>query len=344
MTLLPVVAVVGRSPDACYLTATDIAHNLGYRYSPIGTTDPVTAGSQLIDSLHATDSLPEPSPLPELGTHPGIVADYPHSAQVDDIIGSLSRPDVELRAVVVAVEARALLDDFASDIDVHHVRFEHGVPHDDCTPACQCAAGCIEYATHICLVGEKPFEWEMAQALLSHLNPTARIIWNDTESISKTIHGNAPISPELTMPGWVQLLNSSHTPPRTHTRVTSFLYENLRPFHPARLHSAFDRVITSGICGTVIRVAGFVRLASRPGITGLWNNTGLAVSLEPAARDTPDQQLAFGQELGITGVDLHATELRAVLDTATLTDSELLDGVQAWENYTDPFPGWVLGH
>lgn len=339
MTNLPVVAVVGRSPRARYATAGQIARNLGYTYVSVEPADPVTSGERLLDELCVEQRDGEPAEVVA-----GLVVDYPHSAQAEDIIGSLVRPGVELRAVVAAVEARNLLADLASDIDVHHVRFEHGVPFDDCTPACQCAAGCIECASHVCLVGEKPFEWEMAQALVSHLNPAARLVWSDTESIGAAIRGASSVSAELTMPGWVQLLNSSHTPARTHPRVTSFLYENLRPFHPVRLHRAFDRVITEGMCGSVIRVAGFVRLASRPGVTGLWSNTGPAVSLEPAARDTADQQLAFGQELGITGVDIDAAALRAVLDTAVLTDAELVAGVSEWERYADPFPEWQEEH
>lgn len=43
-------------------------------------------------------------------------------------------------------------------------------------------------------------------------------------------------------------------------------------------------------------------------------------------------------------MDLDATRLRGLLDSALLTDAEFEAGFEAWSGLTDPFPAWIPAH
>jgi len=83
----------------------------------------------------------------------------------------------------------------------------------------------------------------------------------------------------------VHLLNDEHRPHMRDIRVSAFRYEQLRPFHPGRLHQLLQDQFPGGDFGAVLRSAGFCRLATRPGIVGSWDHVGQMISLDPLARD-----------------------------------------------------------
>ena len=161
-------------------------------------------------------------------------------------------------------------------------------------------------------------------------------------------------------PGWVRELNGEHTPETEEYGVSSFVYRARRPFHPQRLWDS----VSQGWEG-VLRVKGYVWMATRYGIVGQWSQAGMSIGFDPAGPwfsmlpedQWPDDEETrqwiesvwdddvgdCRQELVIIGADLDEDEMRAGLDECLLTDEEFDAGKQAWVELDDPFPEWNLG-
>jgi G3E family GTPase len=156
---------------------------------------------------------------------------------------------------------------------------------------------------------------------------------------------------------WVQELNAEHTPETEEYGVSSSVFTARRPFHPQRLH---DLLVTGGL--RTIRSKGFVWLANRHDLVGLWSQAGGSFRLEPAgvwwaSRSTPAEATdpenraylesawrePWGdrrQQVVLIGVDFdHATQSRE-LEACLLTDQEMALGPQGWLDLDDPFPEW----
>jgi G3E family GTPase len=242
--------------------------------------------------------------------------------------------------VVCVVDARHMLDDIR-DASPLLTDPEPGDDRGDVGARGRQAVRAIEVATAVVLVNweELPTaELSVQMALASHLNPTAgiRLSRSPREDLAALRLRAAPASPLLERAGWVMALNAEHDPYMTDQRVSTVRYEQLRAFHPGRLVRALDR-IEGDEAGLVLRSAGFCRLATRPGI-GRWEQVGSAMWIDPLVVDGGED--ALGQDIAFTGLDLHETVLRRILDRAALTDEELAAGPRAWRRFADPLPAW----
>ncbi|RJQ74650.1 cobalamin biosynthesis protein CobW [Pseudonocardiaceae bacterium YIM PH 21723] len=142
----------------------------------------------------------------------------------------------------------------------------------------------------------------------------------------------------------------------TDAGVVLRLFYARRPFHPGRLHAAFDLLLQG-----VVRARGRVWLASRPehvlwvdsaggglriGHAGRW----LASTADWSEEDEERTALAalrwddyYGdreQSLVVLCHDASPAEITAALDAALLTDEELAAGEAEWRAYPDPFGEW----
>lgn len=242
--------------------------------------------------------------------------------------------------VVCVVDARHLLDDLGDDSAL----IDRALPGDDrgdVGARARQAAALVEAASLVCIV-----EWEhvdtaalaLQMALISHLNPRARV---------RLSRGAADDAHALAVPdgfpcmleraGWVCALNDEHDPYMTDRRVRTLRYERLRPFHPGRLVAALDEIEQNSF-GWMLRSSGFCRLATRAGTLARWDHVGSAMWIDPLT-DDPESS-ATGQDLAITGLDLHPVELVAALDAALVTDAELAGGPAVWARFADPLPEW----
>ncbi|MFJ2542913.1 GTP-binding protein [Microbacterium sp. NPDC087589] len=206
------------------------------------------------------------------------------------------------------------------------------------------AASYLEVASLICFVNWEPIptaELSLLMAIASHLNPTARVRLSrgpgeDLRALRASPQDPRPL---LERAGWVHSLNDEHDPHMTDSRVATLRYDQPRPFHPGRLTQALDD-IDSGRLGTVLRSAGFCRLATRAGVLARWDQVGSAMWIDPLSSEL--EAATTAQDLAFTGVDLDQHGIRSALDAAAVTDDELTAGPAAWRRFADPLPAWPV--
>lgn len=285
---------------------------------------------------------------PWAGRPAGAVIEFPGAARMTELIGTLAAPDAvtRLSGVVCVVDAVHLLDDLHQDgyvfrraLPWQHPALTEHVAHAMLTVTQ------IEYASQIVLVNWALLSTKQlatVMALISHLSPRARLRLQ-RNAIEPWGPGE-PFGIGQERPGWIGLLNDDYKPHMHDTRVSAFRYGNVRPLHPGRLHRLLDERIEAGAFGTVIRSAGFCRLATRPQLVAQWDHVGRMISFEPLSRDDElgdgEELLAVGQDLAIIGIDLDQEGLTRALDEAALDDGELAAGPKAWAGFVDPFPTW----
>jgi G3E family GTPase len=205
-------------------------------------------------------------------------------------------------------------------------------------------------------------ELAQVQALVTRLNPKARQIRSTFGKVSPAElldTGSFDMDAAETAPGWVAELNGDHIPETIEYGINSLLFRAPEPFHPQRLWDFLDHAVTEY---GVLRSKGFLWLATRPGMIGLWSQAGPNGRCDPAGvpivvsgewPDDPDERAdleqrwrpVFGdrrQELVFIGVRLPADDLREGLRRCLLTDDELAVGEDVWRTWPDPFPEWNL--
>lgn len=254
-----------------------------------------------------------------------------------------------------AHDGGARLTQLVAVVDVAHLFDDLANPTDDgadCGEASLSRAERLvqdlEFASTVVLVNWQPLstaDLSMVMALVNHLSPRARLRLDQPASNLQL--DLSIIAKEQDAAGWMALINGEFIPYMTDPRVSGFVYENVRPFHAARLHSVLDGDIGHGRYGRLVRSAGFCSLASRPGRLAHWSQVGAVVGLEPLSQADPESSpasastpLAIGQELAIIGLDLDRPGLTAALDACALTDEELAEGPLSWMAYDDPLPEW----
>lgn len=281
----------------------------------------------------------------------GAVVEFPSDTPTASVIGALAdeHAGTRLTGVVCVLDASHLLDDLARDDYVSRAS-PFGVER---TARALITASNIELASEIVLVNWEAVptsELSTLMALVSHLGPSARLrldhgALDRARPATTTVDAaTAPYAALQERPGWVAILNDDFEPHMSDPRVSAFRYECLRPLHPGRLHDLLDGRIDRGEFGTVIRSAGFCRLATRPGVVAVWEHVGHMFELAPLrhddALDADDELLALGQDLAFIGLDLDRAALARALDETALADDELAAGPAAWARFDDPFPAW----
>lgn len=282
----------------------------------------------------------------------GAVVELPSETRVIEFIHAVHRADnrLGLSDIICVADAVHLIDDFRCDTyaprpllrssdETRTVTTEY-VAH------AILAMHQIEYASRIVLVnweGLATANLAALMALVSHLNPQA-VLWLDNGGVEPAPVAACDGVSRNIQPGWVSVINGTHTPRMTDPRIGFLHYEQLRPFHPMRLEQLIDDRIEAGEFGTVIRSAGFCRLASRAETLARWEQVGHVFSLLPLAghgkASVNTLMQATGQNLAFFGIDLNTGTLRAALGEAVLTDEELAAGAAAWRDYPDTLPVW----
>ncbi|MFH8586203.1 GTP-binding protein [Streptomyces celluloflavus] len=182
------------------------------------------------------------------------------------------------------------------------------------------------------------------RAALTRLNPAARILTAAYGRVAPAeILGTRRFDLERAQqaPGWVRELNGDHVPETEEYGISSTVFRAARAFHPGRLWRFVTEELDSGAYGDVLRSKGFFRLASRPGVTGLWSQAGAVARFEPSGMtagdgaDTAAGDEVQGQELVFIGTGLRTERLHTALTACLLTAGEPTPTPA-----DDPFPAW----
>lgn len=270
----------------------------------------------------------------------------------------------QIDTMVTVVDAANFMRDFTGSEDIRE-RSE-GSGEDDDQTLSELLTDQIEFADVIVLnkmdlIGNP--EEGILRAFLSRLNPGAKVI--------ASTYGRVPLGEILNtsrfdrekaerMAGWAAALGGGKIPETEEFGISSFVYRAWRPFHPGRLYQA---MVTEGIEG-LLRSKGFIWLANRMDMTGLWSQAGQTIVVEPAGvwyaalpRDEwPDDEETLSwinshwrnphgdrrQEIVMIGLDLDAELITKRLDQCLVTDEEMRFDQRFWSLMDDPFPSWTM--
>ncbi|WP_313815611.1 GTP-binding protein [Citricoccus sp.] len=331
---VPVLAVVGTRPDARLEYATELARTLDRQlvtsFQLRAAEDPVSEASRLTARVQ---------------TPAGAVVEIPDRVSTAELAAGLSSSAsaARLEGVICVVDAAHGVQDL--------FREDYLVPRSGhpsmATARSLVSITHVEHASLIALVNWEDVptdELRTVLALVHHLSPRARVrLLEDLTDIAETLPDPTTTpgyDARLDRPGWVNLLSNSFETFIHHDRVVALHYDCARPFHPVRMHELVHELMSPERFGTVVRSAGYCRVASSANVTGHWNHVGKVMALSPVSLDddlellldpwADTDPLTVGQSLAFIGLDLDREELVSALDRAVLTDEEFLAGPSAW--------------
>eukprot|EP01138_Halocafeteria_seosinensis_P001908 gb/GECG01001954.1/.p1 GENE.gb/GECG01001954.1/~~gb/GECG01001954.1/.p1 ORF type:complete len:506 (+),score=58.88 gb/GECG01001954.1/:1-1518(+) len=203
-------------------------------------------------------------------------------------------------------------------------------------------------------------QMDTLKGILKNLNPDAKIV--------DTVRSNVPLDMILNTKqfsfekarksaGWLKTLTEEVVPETEEYGISSFVFRSRRPFHPMRLHNLISN---SDIFSSVIRSKGFVWLATRNDMGGLWEHAGSQHTLSPGgpwfaavhpACWPPNWQNSMrvewlkdigdrNNEIVIIGRSMDKDRILNALHEATLSDEEMSLGPDEWAKFDDPFKAW----
>jgi len=200
------------------------------------------------------------------------------------------------------------------------------------------------------------------KAVLRKLNPGARLVEARfgqvplTDILNTRLFNQAEAEQSA---GWQQeLAKGYHTPETEEYGISSFVFRDSRPFHPAR----FWAYVSEGWPAEVIRSKGLFWLASRPADALNWGQAGGSLRAESAgswwaAIERPELHPAFREnrelilsrwdkrfqdrinELVFIGQNLDEARIRQELQACLCTEAE----VGQWQHggqFADPWPAF----
>jgi len=271
---------------------------------------------------------------------------------------------LDLRGVVAVLDAATWLDDAGGD----DALVERGLAltADDERTVARIVVGHAEFADVLVVTGRCGGAWDRVrlEAVLARLAPSAApVVAPDgvvadpgpvgTEVVARL--ADLPVGVRRGVPDDAHAPLLRGQPPLSRDAGVSLLHVgHRRPFHPERLHAAFDVLLH----GTV-RARGRVWVASQPehvlwlesaggslqiGVAGRW------LTADPDAWDgAGDERRAAAalrwderwgdreQQLVVLVHDADPAGIVEALDAALLTDDELALGEDAWRGFDDPF-------
>lgn len=287
---------------------------------------------------------------------------------VSGVVGQIDGPagrDVRIEAVVTCLDASTWLDDATGDdtLEDRGVISTGGISSNaDERTVAQLVVGQVEFADALVISGDPPDAWQHAKltAILARLAPRAPISWIPNDAAANVTGLLALLAPDArrgeVIDAFGPLLRGQPTL-SADAGVALVEFTADRPFHPARLHEAFD-VLLDG----VVTVRGRVWVATQPD-AALWlQSAGGGLRIAHAGKwlvaMTPEQQeatdparramaaLRWGERFGDRDTSLvvlvHAADPSVIdrtLQWALVTDDELRCESE-WASWSDPFGHW----
>jgi len=207
-----------------------------------------------------------------------------------------------------------------------------------------------------------PEKLEQLKAFIHKLNPVAKILPSvhaeiNLEEIVNT--GLFNFEEASSSAGWIKELEGVHTPETEEYGISSFVFRDKRPFHPAR----FWRYVNQEWDASIIRSKGLFWIASKPDDALNWSQAGGSLRAEKAgvwwaSLDTKErnQHPVFQQneeyimrkwdprfgdrqnELVIIGQDLNEADIRQELESCLCTEDEIKGMEKKNHEFLDQWP------
>ncbi|XZE21676.1 GTP-binding protein [Pirellulaceae bacterium SH449] len=159
-------------------------------------------------------------------------------------------------------------------------------------------------------------------------------------------------------PDWLAVPRGSETSEADEYGISSFVFEERRPFHPERLMEALN--FEDGVLQGVMRSKGYFWVATYNDEAYRWSQAGVSVQMDSdgawmctvSEDEWPEDeevrngiresmQPPFGdrrQQLIFIGSDMDEPVLRSRLLDCLLTDDELAQGPEVWATWECPLP------
>ncbi|SDN40162.1 GTPase, G3E family [Allokutzneria albata] len=276
-----------------------------------------------------------------------------HHVVVD---GAVATERLRVEAVVNTIDAATWFADAIGEESL----FERGLSAsaDDERTIAQVVVAQVEFADAVVVSGSAPDAWTAARtdAVLDRLAPElprADLPGLDLDALVAAV-------PPRARRGEVgdahEPLLRGQPPLEPDCGISVVLFDERRPFHPARLHDALD-VLLDG----VVRTRGRIWVASQPD-AALWvESAGGGLRVADAGpwlatredwSEVDSERVAMAslrwdpyygdreQQLVVITHLASPEEITAALHDALLTDSELAEGADVWRTYEDPFGEW----
>ena len=269
----------------------------------------------------------------------------------------------DLDTMVTVVDAANFLDDLRIGKDLHSVG--QAADENDPRTVADLLTEQVEFANVIILNKTDLADDETIgaiEAFIEQLNPHALQIRSSFGNVEPSrIMGTGRFDFEIAKQskGWQLTLRDDGASEVEEYGVKSFVYRSRRPFHPQRF---YDRL--NGDWDGVLRSKGFFWLAGRLDKIGVWSQAGRVARLDfggfwwaAVPREHWPETDTFHaeierkwhpevgdcrQELVFIGIGLDETAINDSLEECLLTDEELEAGIEAWKQFSDPFPQWKL--
>jgi G3E family GTPase len=268
----------------------------------------------------------------------------------------------ELDTLVTVIDAENFLNDFETFDDL--VDRKMGINEDDHRNIVDLLVDQIEFATVI-LINKcdriSDDERESLTEFLHQLNPFARVLTCEYGRIDlKEVLATGTFDDDWAEghPDWLAVPRGSETSEGDEYGITSFLFEERRPFHPVRLMAALN--FEDGVLQGVLRSKGFFWIATQHDEAFRWSQAGVAVAMDSDGpwmctapdEDWPEDEEArqeiedsmvppYGdrrQELVFIGNEMDEPVLRSRLEECLLTEEEMQLGPNQWAKWDCPLP------
>jgi G3E family GTPase len=222
----------------------------------------------------------------------------------------------------------------------------------------------IEFATVILLNKcdlVEPAELDAIEAFIKELNPFAKVLRTQQGRVAiEEIVGSESYDEQWAAghPDWLAVARGEEVSETDEYGITSFAFEERRPFHPDRLMKALN--FQDGILQGVLRSKGYCWIASRNDQAFRWSQAGVSVQIEHDGDwfasvdqdqwpEDPDDiasiresmQEPWGdrrQELVFIGTDMDHVVLLSRLEECLLSDQEMELGPAVWETWESNLP------
>jgi len=267
----------------------------------------------------------------------------------------------ELDTMVTVVDAANFMHDLRIGKDLHSVG--QAATAEDPRTVADLLTEQVEFANVIILNKTDLVDGETLatiEAFIEQLNPHALKLRSEFGKVAPNrIMGTGRFDFEVAKQskGWQLTLRGDGASEVEEYGVNSFVYRSRRPFHPQRF---YDRL--SQDWNGVLRSKGFFWLASRLDKIGIWSQAGRVARLDfggfwwaaiprdhwpdvPSIRTEiesrwNEQVGDCRQEMVFIGIGMDEIDLYDSLQACLLSDEELAQGPQLWQEFPDPFPNW----